>query len=361
MVSLSFSKITIEEINYQILHYNENRGHVVIVVTSIFFTLALLSVVFRFVTKKLRGIKCHTEDVLILFALILAIGLWAEALLSVKFGAGKHSMRVVQEGGVDYISKNLQITYNVAHLSVKASILFFYKRIFTFVVITFKRAWFAIFGYIIITTLVGVILVFTQCRPLRYAWDEPKGIEGECINLTALEISTGVLIASADLMLLVLPMPVLWSLRVSTKEKLLLCGLFALGLLALLASIIRITVLGQVVSSVDFTCKDFPAFLSILLMHDKVLTQVNVDVMVNALVWSLVEVNIGIICACIPTIKPLFNRNAKIQSTIAVDSDNSRTRSKTRSKRSETDNDTLAISLDEYPLTRNSSIPEPSI
>lgn len=43
---------------------------------------------------------------------------------------------------------------------------------------------------------------------------------------------------------------------------------------------------------------------------------------VNPLLWSLIEVDLGIMCACIPTVKPLFTRKGtKISSKMSQSRD----------------------------------------
>ncbi|KAF2105408.1 hypothetical protein BDV96DRAFT_655617 [Lophiotrema nucula] len=337
MVSLSFSHITVEDIEYQLAHFDDNNGYVVTIVTSIFFVLSLALVVLRFVVRKWKHIRYRLEDYCIIVALVLATGLWIEALLSVKFGAGQHSLKVAQMHGIGYIVKSLQIllavemTYNLAHLAMKVSLLLLYRSIFTFVLVPFKRAWSVIFCYVILNAITSIFLLCFQCRPLKYSWEEPIGTKGKCVNLSAVEISNGVMIAFADLAILALPMPVLWSLHIPTKKKILLCGLFALGCLALIASITRVIYLGRVVSAVDFTF-----------------------VGVNPLVWSIVEVNLGIICACIPTLKPLFSSRPK-QATFGSSSN---PLDKPSGRRYLTGALSLTTkitgSLDEFPLTDNS-------
>jgi hypothetical protein len=75
------------------------------------------------------------------------------------------------------------------------------------------------------------VLVFAQCQPLHYMWDEPLGVKGTCMNLQRIDIGAGAAVALADLMLLVLPMPMFISLTsLPLRKKMLLCGLFAVGL-----------------------------------------------------------------------------------------------------------------------------------
>jgi hypothetical protein len=70
MVSLAFAQITAEDIKYQHDHYHEDRGRVMVVVTTVFFVLSLIAVTLRFVTKVVRKMKCRPEDYLIVGALV---------------------------------------------------------------------------------------------------------------------------------------------------------------------------------------------------------------------------------------------------------------------------------------------------
>ena len=84
-----------------------------------------------------------------------------------------------------------------------------------------------------------------------------------------------------DILLVCIPLPLFWKLPLPKREKWIVTVLFALGLFASVASIMRITVLHDV-QSTDAT---FGA--------------------VATLNWSVVEVGTGIICACVPCLKPL--------------------------------------------------------
>ena len=80
MVSLDLSKITAQDLQSQLARYNDDRGHVIIATTSTFFSLACLSVALRFMTKRIRHIKFHQEDILILVALV-----WLDETLKVLY------------------------------------------------------------------------------------------------------------------------------------------------------------------------------------------------------------------------------------------------------------------------------------
>lgn len=104
--------------------------------------------------------------------------------------------------------------------------LLFYLRIF-------KTRKFQILVYIVGSLVLAVgasVLLesFLQCRPLAYTWD--RSIPGgTCIRpidayrvIAPLNVITGILI-------LVMPIPAVWNLHASRKQKLALTGVFLLG------------------------------------------------------------------------------------------------------------------------------------
>lgn len=106
-----------------------------------------------------------------------------------------------------------------------------YRSIFTLNKKSFKQAWYLTFGYVVVVAIISVIVVCTQCQPISFSWEEPLGAKGSCVNLRGMILGNGILVTVADLALLIIPMPMLWSLQIARKRKIMLCMLFSLGLL----------------------------------------------------------------------------------------------------------------------------------
>lgn len=70
MVTLSYHKMTAEEIVRQLGHFDDDKGPYVIAVATVFFSFALTLVFLRFVTKKVKRIDHGLEDYLITVALV---------------------------------------------------------------------------------------------------------------------------------------------------------------------------------------------------------------------------------------------------------------------------------------------------
>ena len=88
-----------------------------------------------------------------------------------------------------------------------------------------------------------------------------------------------------DLWILVLPLKLILRIPRPPREKLALFVIFGLGIISTIASIIRLQSLRV------FTLSNDPFYDSLP---------------INT--WSMVEVNIGILCASIPTLKPLVSK-----------------------------------------------------
>ena len=118
-----------------------------------------------------------------------------------------------------------QFTYFVLCPVLRISIIFFYRRIFAtepFHRVTAAIAWLiGLWG-------AGIFLACAlQCRPLRGYWD--KSVEAKCFNGNTFFIVNQVFNVIMDFVLLALPLPIIWRLNRTWREKLALSGVFIIG------------------------------------------------------------------------------------------------------------------------------------
>lgn len=113
--------------------------------------------------------------------------------------------------------------------AARMSVLLLYRRIFSLSNRYFRVAWWIcaciVLGYFFV--LLGGS--FTQCspRPISTLWRDPAKCHGSNKPLMIM----GFLNAVIDIYVLVLPIRQVWKLQMSFGRKLIVCGLFALGLL----------------------------------------------------------------------------------------------------------------------------------
>ena len=145
------------------------------------------------------------------------------------YGLGKPMVEVslpdLQKG-----SKVLWSLFWLYHIQLwlsKLSALAFYARIFGSGNKTFRLALWAVTGLIctwIVAVLVSLIL---QCNPPQQAWERTN--RDACHDPYNWLLASGVSDLILDLIILLLPLPMIWRLRVKQSRKALIIGVFISG------------------------------------------------------------------------------------------------------------------------------------
>ena len=182
-------------------------------------------------------------------------------------------------------------------MATKTSILIFYLRMARN---TQKLLRIASYVTLAIVNVAGVVLTFInafQCNPAMAAFtmDTP----GKCLSIVKLYLCSAPVNIITDLAILVLPIPVLTGMRLPRKQKTILVLTFGLGIFVTIVDVVRIYYLQQGFDSQNIAGGNGGKLGS---GTDFAWTAR------TALMWSAVEVNVGIICACIPTLKPLIQK-----------------------------------------------------
>lgn len=113
-----------------------------------------------------------------------------------------------------------------------------------------------------------------------------KTLRGTCINVNALIFATAAINIILDFAVILLPIPKFWSLSIAMRKKIAVCITFSIGLFVTLCSIIRLRTLA--------VWGDAP----------------NVTWLYNPIaIWSNTEINLGVVCACMPAIAGLVQRS----------------------------------------------------
>lgn len=251
-------------------------------VASLFFftTLSFVAVVLRTITRATLVRNFGRDDSFIVVAVAGAIAFLTAVIYQIKFGLGD---QVYLETLQDFL-KSLYYTiiaYGVAHLSVKFSILFQCRRIF--VERSAQRIYLCLLVWMTLYGLFCLLSSILTCVPVAKYWDD--SIEGGCINRSILHyVLAGFNIAN-DITLLILPLPYLKALQIPKRAKYMLMGVFACGSFACIVAIIRLYSL-WVNNSAPIPQQPLKG--------------------VDIALWSGLEVNVAIICASVPALKPLF-------------------------------------------------------
>lgn len=109
-------------------------------------------------------------------------------------------------------------------------------------------------GAWMITTVFAILF---QCTPFEFNWDTTIP-GGHCINIGQFALVTSILNVLTDVAILILPLPLVFQLKVSKQKQWNLAFLFALGGGACVVGITRAAWIGKLNATVDPTCELYP-------------------------------------------------------------------------------------------------------
>ncbi|XWW95961.1 hypothetical protein V2A60_003930 [Cordyceps javanica] len=280
-----------------------NRGPAVFAVTVITLVIASVFVFARMACRFFIVRKVTWGDRIMMLAWLIALFLSFTVALGTFNGLGKYDADIDARDlptlrRCEYV---FSILYNPALMAAKTSILIFYLRLAKNTQIVLRYAsWFTL----VVVNLAGIVLTFMnifQCSPIHAAWQAFYNGSANCIPLLTQFICAAPVNIVTDLAILALPIPVLTSMRLPPRQKTILILTFTIGIFVTIVDVIRIYYLQQAIgSSYGFTRSNKDSRFG-----------AHADFAYNAslsLMWSVVEVNVGIACACIPTLKPLVVR-----------------------------------------------------
>lgn len=142
---------------------------------------------------------------------------------------GLHIQAVPPEN-VEKFLKLLWIIYYIFDTGTavsKSSALFFYARIFS--ISKFKYALWVVHA-MNVGWLVGILISVTfMCNPIQKAWD--VSLPGTCLNTGRLWLGSGLASLIIDVIILVMPLPMLWKLKMKTIRRIQISGVFICGYL----------------------------------------------------------------------------------------------------------------------------------
>ncbi|PNP84321.1 hypothetical protein FNYG_02346 [Fusarium nygamai] len=137
----------------------------------------------------------------------------------------------------EYGSKLVLVTEHMQMITlwgVKGCLLFMYGRL----TMSLKQNFLVklVAGYVVVGFVVMQILWFAAwCRPFNHYWQVPPD-DLNCSAETNHMITNAVVNISSDIMIILLPMPVFLQSQLPLKRKIILCGVFALGIFTILAA-----------------------------------------------------------------------------------------------------------------------------
>ncbi|RHZ73302.1 hypothetical protein CDV55_103514 [Aspergillus turcosus] len=259
----------------------------VIAISLAFPIAALLAVLLRLYVRIHTKRAAWVDDYAALFSAILAIAYGGIAIAQTRWGLGLDAKYFPEENVVPF--SRIQYAggpvYILALLGFKVSLLASYLRIGGFVR-AYRMVIMAVIAACVCNQLVFTFVLCFGCRPIAKQWD--FSIPGTCIDTLASYYALAGTSLAFDCIIIALPLPVLITLQLHRRQKAVLVALFGLGFFVTIIQVIRV-----------FTIKNLKTYTD---------SQ-------PIILWSTVEISLGVIIACIPTYGPLFHSLAVMTSS----------------------------------------------
>ncbi|KAJ4857941.1 hypothetical protein T069G_08838 [Trichoderma breve] len=233
---------------------NDNVSRLVYIPSAIFVVICPIVVALR-VWARLRSGKMGPDDWTAIAALIFALLTSGFLVASCHYGMGRHFVYIEAHNKYETLKEGdqylymSQVTYKAAINLSKCSILLLYLRLFKI------------------------------CSPVVKAFN--KTLPGTCIDLATFWFANAGFSIATDIIILLLPMPLVYQLEVPRAQKIALMAVFAVGIFVVVTSCLRVATLDVFATSPDNT-------------YD-----------IANVMWTIIEPNVAIICASLPILRPL--------------------------------------------------------
>ncbi|KAI5465293.1 hypothetical protein BGZ63DRAFT_410954 [Mariannaea sp. PMI_226] len=176
------------------------------------------------------------------------------------------------------------IFYLLQLTTLRLAMLFFYLRIFPSTR-TRRVIWATIcFVSLIGITFLGISII--PCWPITYLWNQWDGKhKGHCVDVNLMGWLNAACTIAMSVLILIIPLWQLKRLNLKRSKKLGVAAMFILGTFDTVVSVIRLS------SLLGYANQENPTYANAEIVK-----------------WSTIEVNVGIICVCVPTTRLLLKK-----------------------------------------------------
>ncbi|KAE8416456.1 hypothetical protein BDV36DRAFT_297015 [Aspergillus pseudocaelatus] len=266
-------------------HPNDSRAPHILAIIGSLTGLSGLLVALRCYVRLFVLRKFLPDDGVIVVSLLCAFGVLACFVGESHHGVGLYSDDI-KPGDFQILSEYMFYHAIVIVLGislVKVSLALFLLR-FASPNKSLKRFIIGALVFLIIFTIACILTLIFQCLPVRAAWDFSLRQNARCYSMKTYlsigEFNSAINIAT-DFVFATLPAFMFYKVQVNKRTRVSLMGILSLGYFACAAGIVKTVLQSQIFDEPDpyRECQ--------------------------YLIWNCIELNVGIIAASFPTIKPL--------------------------------------------------------
>lgn len=270
----------------------------VIAVGAVLPGLATIAVILRFYGRLFKASTVGVDDWMILCSLILTIGLGVMLIVGSALsglaqptppGNGPEGFLTVINDAL-IVTEKIEWAFNLVQClsfgTAKLSVILFYRRIFRGQVFDIISK--TMIAIVIAWMLSFFLAILFECGTNYWAlWSTLENLLAHCVDDTKIFKAFSISDVITDVLILSMPFYWLWNLHMSWSRKIAVTGIFLLGALAIAAGIARLVIY------IQQTTNAFSKPAGIMLITTQ-------------LYWSMIEMGLCVIAACLPTLRPLF-------------------------------------------------------
>ncbi|KAJ5996107.1 hypothetical protein N7499_007578 [Penicillium canescens] len=255
--------------------------NVLTIVPIIGAAVATIIYLLRLYCRRMKALGLLLEDYLMGAGLIISYCATAFVIDTAFNGVGlpvaslpKHERLRIQFG-----SWMIQKFWAPSMAFVKISIVVFIKRLFgsirAYTIISY-----CLIAFIALWAVTALLVNTFQCIPVQYYYD--KDLDGHCMKGQVQFFQTmGSIALIEDIIILCLPLPVFWNLKINIRQKIALMIVFSLGGLVCIFSLMRL------IEFRNFQVTDLASSSA------------------KESIWTCLELDVAIICGSLPLLNPL--------------------------------------------------------
>ncbi|KAI2610066.1 uncharacterized protein GGS25DRAFT_244581 [Hypoxylon fragiforme] len=251
--------------------------------TIIFSVLVAVWTGLRLWSRRIRQLPINLPDIFFYVSVATFYAMVVCLFILLYMGGIGYHMDQLQKYHIARLTQCMlviQALYGISMCGAKWSILWTLKNIFavrsfqiiSWIVIGFQAAW------VVMTILIGLLV----CRPIEKNWD-PTAV-GTCGDQIAAYTAVSIYNVVVDVVMCLMPIPMILKLQLKKPYKLALLGIFSIGAVSVAFATIRL---------LSFRQLDFNDFAYTV---------------VDVVTWTYAEMGVVIMVACSPLLRPVFDK-----------------------------------------------------
>ncbi|THV65669.1 hypothetical protein D6D29_10522, partial [Aureobasidium pullulans] len=295
----------------------QTRGKATCITAIVCGVLSIFFVSLRLIARLRIKRGLGWDDFWILFGLIFGICFYINIILGTQLWGYKYHIwdlppRLYK--GAAIIEITAVLFFLLSTSGIRMSLLSFYLHLVRDAgSVGWKRT---IHGFVVVTIVLslafGLTAVF-RCTPVSAYWTYPMPEDAKCFDDSIITLVGGVLVVVADLCTMLLPLPVVLSFNMPIRQRISVAVLLSLGIVVTIVSTTRTVYLWKsLIGTYDITWQSHPLLIcgsvEIVLSIVSPISPTPPPPQNPFPKKSDMLTIISQVCACLPSIKPLYEK-----------------------------------------------------